>query len=239
MLNIAICDDEKSMCATIKKSLDDYARLRGLDLVYDIFHSGYEFLGSRMKYDLVILDYQLDGETGTNGMSVARKIRSLDQDIVIIFLTSHPKVVFSSFEVDTFRFLVKPLNPPKLFSALDDYLKMIDTDQTLIIRVDGVNINLNTKHITFLESDGKYCTIHTEDNRFDCHETMGDIEKRLPPELFFRCHRSFVVNMKYIDSYDHQEIILQNGMPLFISRKKYKAFHNCYLDYTRRYGYSS
>lgn len=239
MLRVAICDDEKLMCATIKKSLDHYARLRNLDLLYDEFHSGHDFLNSKEKYDFVILDYELDRENKVNGMSVARKIRSTDQDIAIIFLTSHPKVVFSSFEVGTFRFLVKPLNIKKFFMALDDYLKLIDTDKTLIIRIDGVTFNINTKHIVFLEGNGKYCTIHTKTDFFECRETMGDIESRLSPEFFFRCHRSFVVNMKYVDSYDHEKIVLQNGASVFISRQKYKAFHSGYLDYTKRYGYSS
>ena len=238
MLNVAICDDEKYMCAIIKKSLDDYAKQRCIDLRYDEFHSGREFLCSREKYDLLILDYEFRNENKTNGLEVARRIRVKDQDLAIIFLTSHPKVVFSSFEVDTFRFLVKPLENTQLTKALDDYLKTIDTDKKLVIRIDGVTIGINTKHIVFIEGNGKYCIIHTEKKQYECHETMGDIEKRLPAEFFFRCHRSFIVNMDYVGSYDNQSVILQNGTTVFVSRQKNKAFHSAYLDYTRRYTYA-
>jgi len=186
-----------------------------------------------------MLDYQLKKDENLNGLSVAQKLRSNNKDIAIVFLTNYPKVVFSSFEVDTFRFLVKPLNPQKLNKALDDFLLTLDTDSTLMVRLEGAVNVINTKYVIFIEGNGKYCKIHmsNQSKPIDCHETLASVEQRLPEELFCRCHRSFIVNLKYIQSYDHQEITLRDEKQIYISRSKYKPFEDKFLVYSKRYGY--
>lgn len=239
MLRIAICDDEPIMRDTVKRSLDNYSRLRNLDIVYDQFKNGADFLRSKKQYNVVILDYQFDEVPGHNGLSIAKRLRKSNMDTAIIFLTSYPKIVFSSFEVDTFRFLVKPLNPEKLFQALDDFLKTLEKDATLMIRIEGATNVINTGKLLYLEGDGKYCTLYmlSSGEPVECHETLASVEQRLPQHLFFRCHRSYIVNLKHIDSYDHQEIVLRNGDRVFISRNKYKPFENAFIEYSMRYGY--
>ena len=239
MLRIAICDDESIMRKEIIRGLDEYSRLRNLDITYDQYETGAEFLRSKRSYQLVMLDYQLDKDTNHTGLSVAQKLRSVNKDIAIIFLTNYPKIVFSSFEVSAFRFLVKPLAVDKLFKALDAFMKTLETDAVLMIKHDGSTKILNTKNILYIEGDGKYCTIHMSDlsKPIDCHETLASVELRLPDDLFSRCHRSYVVNLKYVLRYDHQEITLQNDRRVYISRKKHEDFENAFFNYLKRYGY--
>ena len=145
MLRVAVCDDERIIRDEIIRSLNEYSRLRSVDIICDPYETGHDFLRAKTSYHIVLLDYQLDKDMQLNGLSVAQKLRSGNKDIAIIFLTSHPKIVFSAFEVDTFRFLVKPLNTQKLFKALDAFLKTLDTDATLMIRLEGAVNVINTK----------------------------------------------------------------------------------------------
>ena len=239
MLKIAVCDDERIIREEIIRSLNEYSRLRNIDIICDSYENGYDFLRTKRSYNIVFLDYMFDKDLQLNGLSIAKKLRNNNQDIAIIFLTSYPKVVFSSFEVDTFRFLVKPLDVQKLYTAMDDFLNTLDTDKTLMIRIDGAVNIINTKQIIYLEGDGKYCLIHTNEpsQSIECRETLASVEKRLPEHIFCRCHRSFIVNLQYIQSYDHQEIILRNGAQAYISRHKYNLFEAMFFDYTKRYGY--
>jgi len=239
MLRVAICDDEQIIREEIVCALNEYSRLRNIDIICDQYESGYDFLHSKILYHAVLLDYQLDKDIQLNGLSVARVLRSINNDIAIIFLTNFPKVVFSSFEVDAFRFLVKPLNKQKLFKTFDAFLKTLETDMTLMIRLEGAVSVISTKHIIYLEGDGKYCTIHMDQTPQDigCHETLASVEQRLPDHLFFRCHRSFIVNLKHIQSYDHQEVVLRNGARASMSRKRYDMFDSKFIDYSQRYGY--
>jgi len=239
MLRIALCDDERIVREEVVRCLNEYSKLRNVDILCDQYETGQEFLRSKTSYNIVMLDYQLDKDEDLNGLSVAQRLRSNNKDIVIVFLTNYPRVVFSSFEVDTFRFLVKPLNPQKLRKAMDDFLKVIYTDSTLMIRIDGATTIINTKHIMYIEAEGKYCIIHMskQSQPIDCRETLASIEQRLPEEIFCRCHHSFIVNLKFVQSYDHQDITLRNGNHIYISRRKYQTFEDEFLVYSKRYGY--
>jgi len=239
MLRIAVCDDERIIREEIIRSLDEYSRLRNVDIICDQYETGCDFLQSKVSYNAVLLDYQLDKDTTLNGLSVAQRIRGSDNDIAIIFLTKYPKVVFSSFEVDTFRFLVKPLNPQKLYKAMDDFLIALEKDTTLMIRLEGATNVINSRNIMFLEGDGKYCAIHLsqQSQPVECRETLSSVEQRLPKEHFYRCHRSFIVNLRYVHSYDYKDIKLRGGACIGISRPKHKSFEDVFLNYTKRYGY--
>jgi DNA-binding LytR/AlgR family response regulator len=239
VLRIAVCDDEKIAREDIIRRLNDYSRLRNVDIICDQYETGLAFLQSKIMYNMVMLDFQLNKDIKLSGLSVAQKLRENNNDIAIIFLTNYPKVVFSSFEVDTFRFLVKPLNSQKLYKALDDFLRSLDNDMTLMIRLEGATNVINTNRIIFLEGDGKHCIIHMSQQAqpIKCHETLSSVEQRLPKHHFYRCHRSFIVNLKYIHSYGINEIKLRNGACISISRPKYKSFEDIFLKYSIRYGY--
>ncbi len=237
MYRVAVCDDEPVVRDLIKKSLDDYSRLRSFELTYDEYVSGKDLIKNRTKYGIIILDYHLSENNSENGLAVAKQLRKLDFEGAIIFLTGHPRIVFSSFEVETFRFLVKPLEPDKLFKALDDYVKVSQISHSLIVRIDGVTMNLNTRKILFVEGDGKHCVIHMQDKELECHETLMDVESRLPAEFFVRCHRSYLINMAHVGTYGHDEVALKNGEKLYISRQKYRAFHDAFMTYNARHGY--
>jgi len=238
-LRVAICDDEEIMRNLVKEALIEYSIKRNLEIGINEYANGEELIASPHNHDIIILDHKLDSWGKTTGLSVAKRLRDLNIDSGIIFLSSYPNVVFRSFEVSTFRFLVKPLERDLLFKALDDYQKLRSIDKTLVIRLERTNINLNTKRIVFLEGNGKYCLIHSLDHsaELECHETLADVEERLPEESFYRCHRSYLVNMKYVSTFSNQEITLRNDKIIPVSRNKYKLFPEAFLDYTRKYGF--
>jgi DNA-binding LytR/AlgR family response regulator len=240
MLRIAVCDDMEVMRREVVRALKEYFMSRAMEFTYYEFANGPELLHSDKEFDLIFMDYQLEENTGRNGIAVAHRLREKSIDVPIIFLSSFPNVVFASFEVNAFRFLVKPINPVKFKKAMDDFLKTLENEEVIILRIEGVNQIINAREIIFLEGDGKYCIINvdTKQKEIHCHDTLSAIEEKLPQAGFFRSHRSFVVNMKYVSSYDNNEITLTNGATIYISRKKYSSFHKAYIEYSKRYGYS-
>ncbi len=239
MIKIAVCDDEAIMRRETIAHLNEYARMRGLELAYDQFCDGHDLLRSPKIYQVILLDFELGAQNRLNGMDVAKKYRQRHEDAAIIFLTNHAKTVFSAFEVGAFRFLIKPLEPQKLYAALDDYLKTLMTDQILMVRVDGETNIVHTNQILYLEADGKYCTLRLlpDGAALACRETLAEVESLLPPAFFFRCHRSYVVNLKYVRAYDHQDVVLRNQGRVPISRNKYEPFNSAFIAYSKRYGY--
>ncbi|MCR5641392.1 MAG: LytTR family DNA-binding domain-containing protein [Lachnospiraceae bacterium] len=229
MLRVAICDDSEFMRNETKKCLLKYGVQKNLDYTVKLFENGETMLQTVNDFDLVFLDYEFE-DKGADGLTIAKAVRKENKDIMIIFLSSYPNVVFQSFEVGTFRFLVKPIEEDKFFQAMDDLLKQYETDEVLTVKLDGMNYFIQGKQISYIEGDGKNCIIHFIDkaDTLEVHETLSAIEGRLSEKIFFRCHKSFLVNLCYVASYNHTDLFLENEEALMISRQKYKPFTEAY-----------
>lgn len=114
----ALCDDDKFITEKLKNLLLTYAKENRIIIEIDEFQSGERLLNSEIDYDIIVLDYQLDN---TDGLTVAKELRKRNVLSCIIFLTSYPHFMIDAFEVNTFRFLLKPIDKSKFFKAIDDY----------------------------------------------------------------------------------------------------------------------
>ena len=152
-MKIAICDDKMVLHEDLKQHLEEYAIKRNLVFVYDDYTNGYDLIASTIEYDLIFMDYQMDE---INGLETSRRLRKKNIQTPIIFLTSFPNIVFDTFEVNAYRFLVKPIDMEKLSSALDDFLKSTDDNNFLLIKTDEDNKKINIDDIIYAEASDKY-----------------------------------------------------------------------------------
>ena len=127
------------------KALFDYCMAKDVDYTAKQFESGESLLKEVTDFDLIFLDYQFENK-GKDGMSIAREIRKINSEVTIIFLSSYTSIVYDTFEVAAFRFLVKPINKEKLYSAMDDYYNSLNSDNTLAIKAEGVNHYIKEKN---------------------------------------------------------------------------------------------
>ena len=237
MVRIAVCDDSGFMRSEIKKRILEYSVKKDLDYSLDEYEVGERLVCSREKYDLIFMDYEFENK-GTNGLNIAKKIREYDKNSTIVFASSYPSIVFDTFEVGTFRFLIKPIDNEKFNEVMDAFMKTLEEDSVLKIRMDGENYFFKESIISYVEGMGKNCILHFCDGREDmeCHMTLGAIEGRLSSEKFYRCYKSFLINLAQVDSYNHDEVTMSTGDKLLISRLKYKEFNNIYTDYLVKAG---
>lgn len=232
MFKIAICDDSEYMRNETEKYLLKYSMQRDFDYTVRKFENGESMLKHGHDLNIIFLDYEFAGK-GADGMTIAKEIRKINRDVVIIFLSSYPSIVFRSFEVGTFRFLVKPIEEEAFFRALDDLIREMERDDVLTVKIDGTNYFIQGKQITYIEGDGKNCIIHCidKDETMESHETLSNVEQRLSKKNFFRCHKSFLVNLRYVSSYNHTDLILEDKGVIMISRQRYKPFVEAYSQY--------
>ena len=229
MLSVAVCDDSSYMRSITKKQLMNYAFQKNVEIQVYEYESGESLLESEISnkrvHDLIIIDFEFE-EKGQNGIDIIRTLRKLKKKTKVIFLSSYPQVVFQSFEVDVYRFLVKPLDEKVLFKAMDDFIDSLATETILSVRIKGENCYYPEEIITFVEGYGKNCILHFSDEHQDvvCSETLSAIEERLSGDRFFRCHKSYLVNLGHVDSYNHAEITLDCEESIPLSRNKYKEF---------------
>lgn len=232
MIRIAVCDDDRYSREDVKTHLLDYSMQNDLEYTLDEYESGESLLGSGKKYDLYFMDYQFE-KNSKDGIMTAGELREQNDDATIIFLSSYPEAVFDSFEVGAFRFLVKPVDDKKFTEALDKFCEYVLSDSMIRLHEVGKNRSVNKHDILFIEGYGKKSILHfaDRDKDFECNKTLSALEKMIDDESFYRCQKSYVINMAHVSGYNHSAITLDNGSVVLISRKKYKEFIEKYGEF--------
>ena len=230
-LSIAICDDEKEI-------RDDLARLvksAFSDSVITTYVSGTALISDGASFDAYLLDIEMPGE---NGMEIAKRIRQDDKDAIIVFVTGYEGYMQDAFDVRAFHYLLKPVHENKLREVL---LRAVSEKErnsskepaSLLIKKAGVSQKVYLEDITHIESNNKKVLLHLSDgSRMEMYARMEAMESILDGS-FFRCHRFFIVNMKYITAYSADEIMLDGNQRVLMSGRKYADFVKEYLRYNR------
>ena len=156
---IAICDDEPMLCKFLKNELYFYFNEHNIHAVVETYGDGHSLLNASQRFELIILDYQMPG---INGLQTAKEIRSVNKNCTILFLTSFPEIVYDTFEYDTFRFLIKPLDKEKLYEALDSFRQKTNFFYPISLTIDGEFYKIESKEIVYIEANGKNSVIRID-----------------------------------------------------------------------------
>ncbi len=233
MLNIAICDDnllfaQQANCE-IKKILKD----NHIEYNVAVFQTGRRLIDAGF-FDIVFLDIEMQG---LSGLETAEKLRKQSNNCRIIFLTSHRKYVFSAFDVSASHYLLKPLDIVKLKSVI---MKIVDEftiqqEQCCTVKRGTEVHRVPFSQIKFVEVFGRKISLHTQDEIFTFNGRLEELEKTLP-KSFFRCHKSYILNLAEVRKYDKETAILQSGNKVPIARRKFAEFGKEFLAFLREKG---
>ncbi len=232
-MRIAICDDESVFRKMLYKDLACYASDFGY--IFDIFEysDGAELLHSEITFDLIFMDYQMKS---INGIDTVSAIRKRKDNTKVVFVSSYKDVVFESMKVNTFRFLVKPIDKNKLFEALDSVIRENEEIAKIVVKCLETqrNVAIPENEIIYIQADNVYSTVVTANNAYIYINSIGELQKKLRGDYFYRTNRSYIVNFNYISSYSSKEITFVNGHKALISKLKFKEFKTSYLSFIRR-----
>lgn len=214
--------------------LDEYSKLRKIDISVDKFENGHDLIKTlnEREYEIVFMDYQMDD---IDGMETSRVIRSKNNENIIIFVSAYPEIAVDSYEVNTFRFIVKPINKEKLFKAIDDYLKSIDYDNLLILKTHDGTWKIKMSDIIYAEASGKHTIIRTTQKILEIHIHLKKIEDQLPEEKFCRCQRAYIAGFSHIENHTNTEILFDNGERARIGKVYTAKFKKSFRDYIMKY----
>lgn len=179
------------------------------------------------------LDIEMDG---LSGLEVGQKLRDVDRNVIIIFLTGYKKYVFKSFKIEPFDYILKPINNEKICDVLT---RAIKKHRELFYIVDikwyDKSYNLRACDIVHIESDLRHVTFVTDKNKFKSIGKLDAYEQRLSPYGFLRCHQSFLINMNYIKSIESKSIITTLGTEIDMSARRKKECLNAFNEFITRY----
>lgn len=233
-MKVILCEDELAQQQWMQSALLEWQEETGTKLELNFYNSGEELFFKKEEWadaDTIILDVELKE---MNGMEIARAIRKVDEHISIFFTTGYEKYVFEGYEVGAISYIMKPVDKKKLFDALDKAkAKCEEVQRSLIVEENGETKRLYLKDILYVESDGHYCILHTKDDTSSVRENISSLFARINEDVFFMCHRSYIVNMAYVSRISKKDIILDNGNVLPIARGKWEAVNKAFLTYFR------
>lgn len=225
-MRIAICEKDQTYAKTIKDYIYRYAEVNRLDIVVDCYSYGEALLCSKIHYNLIFIGYEL---VDKKGLELAIEIRSFDTISSIVFISKNVDIIFETFKVNAYRFLVPPLKENELCSLLDDFFNKFGNDYPLWIRNSTETYCLNSEEIYYIEADNKHCIVHLKREALQCNKTMAKVSDVLPKSRFIKINRAYIVNMYHITKYNNENIFLRNGDILHISRNYLQNFKENYL----------
>ncbi len=235
-MRIAICDDEKN----IRELIANKVAKQCPDATIIFYSSGNELLLSDKHIDILFLDIQMSGK---NGMETARELRKKDKNVIIIFVTAVEEYVFQAFDVGAFNYIVKPIDDAKFIEVLHRTIEDWNAKQPtakepeekyLMINNGGVHIKVTIDDIVYAEVFNRKVVIHKMNEEIEYYGKMSDLEA-VAGEGFFRPHRAYLVNFKYVEKYDATTIYLEKGTAL-MAKQKYPEFVKKYMRYNQRRG---
>lgn len=231
MLNIAVCDNEQSQRSEIIDMI--YKTLSLYDDNYKIeeFNNGEELLSTKFEFNIYFLDIKMNNLTG---IEAAKKIRELNKKAIIIFITAYKDYVFDAFDVQAFHYILKPINEIKFREVINLVsLKFIKEDKFIIAKTISQSTKISFKDIVYIESEGRKVKIHTTYDIIEYYNKISEIEKELNTNNFFRCHKSFIVNFMYVESYTTTVITLKNLEKIYISKYRLNEFSKAFMYYLK------
>lgn len=235
MLSIAVCDDDILDCCNIAGNIKKIAGEIDISCIVREFHSGQEMLKAIENFDIIFLDILM---YGMDGMKTARILRDKAFHKIIIFISSSREYVFEAYDVEAFYYLVKPVDNYKLKNVLRRAAEKLEqhTDEFIIINKERRRKKLCLEDIYYFEIKGRIISVYCAEGVLDYYEQIGNLERKLNRKGFFRCHKSFLVNLSHVDSYNRQELLLDNGKKIMIAKRRYEAFCREILEFMKKGG---
>jgi len=234
MINIAICDDEVPILEFVEREIDHFYVSRNIAVNVMKFTNGSTFLDAcrNTNFHLVFLDIEMPH---MSGIDVVAKLRSVYDDMEIIFLTSYENYVFESFRYRPLRFIRKSKIDSELEEALEAFQKIMDNSKNYysFLTTDGVVI-WRVDDIQYMEAFQHYIYIHRKDKNIKVRGSLDKYEKEFGTWGFIRIHKSYLVSYQHIYSINTNEVILTDQKKLPLSRRRNEEVKEKFIEYTRR-----
>lgn len=231
-MRIAIVDDERAERERLTQYVRQFSGESGVEMETVTFTSGDSFLADYQKiYDIIIFDIDMPG---TNGIDTARRLRGIDTDVTIIFVTNIAQYAINGYEVDAVDYIIKPIQYYDFSMKFHRTVAKAAQKKDHVIQVDTTEglRRLRVDAIVYVEVLSHYLYIYTQTTQYRCRGSMSEIERELTGYGFVRIHRSYLVGLKYVEKILSKEITV-DGKALPVGRGYKEEVKAAYMKYIR------
>lgn len=224
MIRIGIVEDEAVSRRLLLDYLARYEAEHNETFEISVFEDGSQILkGYRPRFDVILLDIQM---ATVDGMTTAKRIREVDEQTVLIFITSSPQFAIKGYEVDATSYLLKPLPwfafEQELSRAIGVARKR--SGSSLLLQSGQEVLKVDIADIVYIESIKHRIEIHTIHDVISIVSPLKDMEAKLEGHDFFRSNSGYLVNLAHVRGIHDQSCVMTGGDELKISRPRKKDF---------------
>ncbi len=234
MIKIAICDDEPFMAQEIAGLLSGYMEEKRItSYCVSSFSNGRSLLECDRNFDLIFLDIQMEQP---DGMETAKLLRRRGDRSLLIFVTVLKECVFDAFEVEAYDYLIKPLDGDRFRRTMDRAVEALEhrAEKSIMVRRGTSCEVIPLAQIVYCEVQGRKVYIHQSGGTVAGHyEKLDDLARRVDGR-FFRCHRSYLVNLDYVRGMYAGQIALSQGGQIPVSRSREQELTRALLRHMKK-----
>lgn len=230
MIRVAIVEDDAEVQGVLQEYVRRYTRQYGTEFEVTVFADGVDILEDyRAVYDIIFLDVEMKH---LDGMTTAERIRQMDADVILIFITNMAQYAIRGYSVGALDYVLKPVP----YFAFSQQLRKVEEQlrrrvrHYLALPVEGGLRRLDSSLIYYLESEGHRVHFYTEEGDFAAAGTLKAFEEKLAERPFARCNSGYLVNLAQVKGVQ-QGMVQVGPYELQLSRPRRKAFLAALADH--------
>ena len=229
MIKIGICDDDKNAREQLGERVEKYFADKGVEYQIEEYDSGKAFIEQFEQMDILLLDIEMEE---MDGIQLKDELRR-DENIRILFVTSHVEGMPEAFGKNVYGFLEKPVEEEKFLKYMKRMVEDILEKEKTVIRCINVEIVVDTQDILYFKAEKKYSCLKMKESENFCDTGLKELEEELKQKSFFRCHKSYLVNLRNIAKIE-DSIQMITGEKIPVARGKKQELKAVYRDYILR-----
>ena len=219
-MRIAICEDEEVFSDKLVKYIKEWSEEKLLSVETFVYYSAERFMyewGDSEDYDVIFLDIKMGK---MSGMDLAKVIRKTNNDIPIVFTTNMKEYVIKGYSVSAMQYLLKPVKKEDCFNCLNKVLQNNKIKKYYLLNDLEKTVKIPTTDIIYVEMFSHTAKMVTTKKEYEFRKTISQILEGLNDKLFVKCHRSYIINIRHIESISKNFVVMANNEEIPLSKNK-------------------
>lgn len=228
-MNIAVCDDNRKVVEDIANHLEFFSKDNEIEItIYKYFDSS-EIRSATVRFDIAILDVEIDS---INGLKIGEELRDINPHIILIYVTAYKKYLDEALNLNAVRFFEKPLDTRRFYKGLEEAIKRVDNSKIKFYLQDGRTTDtIAIQDIVYVEIEKRKSRVFTVNKSYHSSEHISFWKDNLNSSFFAVPHKSFIVNLNYITSYERSKITLCGKYEISVARNRQTKFREKFVRF--------